>query len=333
MFQFCFVPGAKMIDYTSFFSQIANSQLEAFEEHLRRAIESSLASERHGDLKKWLGIMAQLPPLSRDKIELGNSLVKIAGKITTAEQQKLKEMLMELSPWRKGPFELFGLHIDTEWRSDWKWDRFADEIEDLAGKHVLDVGCGSGYHCWRAKGAGADRVVGIEPGLLYATQFYAIKHYMGKTVPVDILPITFEAFPDDTNCFEAVLSMGVLYHRRSPFDHLFKLRSCLKDAGELILETLIIDGKDGEILVPEGRYARMRNVWFIPSCPTLALWLKKSGFRDVRLVDVTQTTPNEQRRTEWMTFESLADFLDPQDIGKTIEGYPAPKRAVFLARK
>ena len=34
-----------------------------------------------------------------------------------------------------------------------------------------------------------------------------------------------------------------------------------------------------------------------------------------------------------MTTESLADFLDPHDSGKTLEGYPAPLRAVLVARK
>jgi tRNA (mo5U34)-methyltransferase len=34
-----------------------------------------------------------------------------------------------------------------------------------------------------------------------------------------------------------------------------------------------------------------------------------------------------------MTSESLAEFLDPNDPGKTIEGYPAPLRAVLVARK
>ncbi|MEY8213807.1 MAG: DUF1698 domain-containing protein, partial [Colwellia sp.] len=29
--------------------------------------------------------------------------------------------------------------------------------------------------------------------------------------------------------------------------------------------------------------------------------------------------------------QSLSDFLDPQDKNKTIEGYPAPQRAIFIA--
>ncbi|HBX73869.1 MAG TPA: tRNA 5-methoxyuridine(34)/uridine 5-oxyacetic acid(34) synthase CmoB, partial [Halieaceae bacterium] len=132
--------------------------------------------------------------------------------------------------------------------------------------------------------------------------------------------------------FDSVFSMGVLYHRRSPMDHLQELRDCLRPGGQLILETLVIDGPLGATLVPEGRYARMGNVWFLPSPDTLMSWLRKLKFRDVALVDVSITTVEEQRQTEWMRFQSLADFLDPEDATRTIEGYPAPMRAVVTAR-
>jgi tRNA (mo5U34)-methyltransferase len=123
----------------------------------------------------------------------------------------------------------------------------------------------------------------------------------------------------------------VLYHRRSPLDHLLDLKGCLRPGGELVLETLVIEGGAGQVLVPEDRYARMRNVWFIPSCPTLAGWLKRCGYRNVRLIDVAKTTPEEQRSTDWMRFQSLPDFLDPDHPELTVEGLPAPRRAIFLA--
>ena len=125
--------------------------------------------------------------------------------------------------------------------------------------------------------------------------------------------------------------MGVLYHRQSPFEHLITLRDSLKQGGELVLETIVIDGGLGEVLVPEGRYAQMRNVWFLPSCETLMSWLRKCWFADVRLIDVTPTTIEEQRSTDWMTFHSLKDFLDGENPQLTVEGHPAPKRAVITA--
>jgi tRNA (mo5U34)-methyltransferase len=126
--------------------------------------------------------------------------------------------------------------------------------------------------------------------------------------------------------------MGVLYHRRSPMDHLQELKDCLRPGGQLVLETLVIEGGPGETLVPEGRYARMGNVWFLPSPDTLLGWLRKIGFSDPELLDVTVTSTQEQRTTDWMRFHSLENFLDPQDSSRSIEGYPAPCRAIVTAR-
>ena len=98
-----------------------------------------------------------------------------------------------------------------------------------------------------------------------------------------------------------------------------------------MLETMIVDGDVNTVMLPEGRYTKMRNVWFIPSVTTLVAWLKRAGYKNIRLADVNQTSTEEQRATNWMRFESLSDFLDPDDQSKTIEGYPAPKRAVIIA--
>ena len=127
--------------------------------------------------------------------------------------------------------------------------------------------------------------------------------------------------------------MGVLYHRKSPLDHISQLRAQLVNGGELVLETLVVDGDENTVLVPMDRYAKMKNVYFIPSVAALIHWLQKTGFKNVRCVDVAVTSLEEQRKTDWLENESLIDFLDPADHSKTIEGYPAPKRAVILANK
>ena len=125
--------------------------------------------------------------------------------------------------------------------------------------------------------------------------------------------------------------MGVFYHRRSPIDHLLELRHKLRSGGELVLETLVIEGGVNDVLVPDDRYAMMRNVWFLPSSEALMLWAKRAGFKHIRIVDESITTLEEQRATEWMSFHSLENFLDPEDHTKTIEGHPAPRRAVLIA--
>jgi tRNA (mo5U34)-methyltransferase len=252
--------------------------------------------------------------------------------LSEGQRLGIEKLLRNLMPWRKGPYSLYGVDIDTEWRSDLKWDRVLPHISPLAGRTILDVGCGSGYHLWRMIGAGAHLAVGIDPMQLFVCQFEAVRKLLGNDQRAHVLPLGIEQLPE-LNIFDTVFSMGVLYHRRSPLDHLYQLKNQLAKEGELVLETLVVEGDENTVLVPGERYAQMRNVYFIPSALALKNWLEKCGFVDVKIVDHCYTTSEEQRRTSWLTTESLADFLDPNDPTKTIEGYPAPLRAVLVARK
>jgi tRNA (mo5U34)-methyltransferase len=330
MFQFRFAGGHQVIDYQPFLQRLHDAGLARWAEQLKAALPKLLHPERHGDLPRWYAALQALPDWPAAQVDLDRNTVKIGPAPDGGDLQSLRETLMQLHPWRKGPFELFGLHIDTEWRSDWKWSRLKSHISPLAGRKVLDVGCGNGYHCWRMRGAGAELVVGIDPTLLFVMQYAAVQRYIGDA-SVGVLPIGIEQLPPKLRFFDTVFSMGVLYHRRSPFDHLLELREALRPGGELVLETLVIDGGAGEVLVPGDRYARMNNVWFIPSTTELKNWLKKVGFTNAQVANVAATTTEEQRSTEWMTFQSLSQCLDPGDHGRTVEGYPAPKRAVIVA--
>ena len=137
--------------------------------------------------------------------------------------------------------------------------------------------------------------------------------------------------PAKMQSFDTVFSMGILYHRKSPIDHLIELKDLLNDGGELVLDTLVVEGDEGHCLMPHGRYAKMRNVWFIPSTEMLLLWLRRTGFKNPRLVNLNRTSLQEQQRTDWMDWESLEDFLNPTDSNRTVEGYPAPLRATLVA--
>lgn len=308
-------------------------QLANFEDALLHGLYQGWRKiEQHGDYARWRTGIDALPPVKPSSIDLHTDSVRIGmPDDTDMNDDDLREALMQMHPWRKGPFSFFGMHINTEWRSDWKWQRVAEEIQPLNGRTVLDVGCGSGYHLWRMLGAGAERVIGIDPTQLFCMQFACMKRYM-PDAKAWVLPIGVDDMPDTMQAFDTVFSMGILYHRRSPIDHLLQLKGLLRPGGELVLETLIIDGDTDSCLMPHGRYAKMRNVWFIPSVPMLEVWLARAGFSDIRCVDECVTTVEEQRQTAWMQFESLPDFLHPHDSRRTIEGYPAPKRAVLLAR-
>ncbi len=299
---------------------------------LPEQITSGLCEKRFGDLASWRTALEALPLVTTQHIDLQSGvIVGSAEEQPEAVRQCIRQQLEQLIPWRKGPYQVHGTFIDTEWRSDWKWDRVLPHLSPLKGKTVLDVGCGNGYHCWRMFGEGAERVIGIDPSPRFIVQFLMLKHFIGN-VPVDVLPLPMEAVAENLQAFDTVFSMGVLYHRRSPIDHIMELKGALKPGGELVLETLIIEGDEGKVLVPEGRYAMMNNVWFLPSAPTLLGWLRKCGFTAAKVVDINQTSTDEQRQTDWMRFHSLANFLDPNDHSKTAEGHPAPLRAVVTAQ-
>ncbi|MGL6259924.1 tRNA 5-methoxyuridine(34)/uridine 5-oxyacetic acid(34) synthase CmoB [Vibrio sp. WXL210] len=322
-----------MFNFANFYQLIAqDTRLQPWLNTLPQQLTDWQNAE-HGDFARWVRALNKIPSGQpdqinlTDKVEVGNDTPMPIG-----ELKKLENLLRTFHPWRKGPYHVHGIHIDTEWRSDWKWDRVLPHITPLKNRSVLDVGCGNGYHMWRMLGEGARLCVGIDPSHLFLIQFEAIRKLMGDDQRAHLLPLGIEQLPK-LEAFDTVFSMGVLYHRRSPLDHLIQLKDQLVSGGELILETLVIEGDENAVLVPVDRYAQMRNVYFFPSAKALKVWLEQVGFVNVRIVDENTTSVGEQRTTEWMTHNSLPDYLDPNDPSKTVEGYPAPRRAILVANK
>lgn len=326
------LPPELMSDWEILSARWQDGPLQSWLSVLPDQIKTGLSEERYGDLPRWRAALASLPLLPATGLHLNSARVGFSGSAPEEKIASLHTALMGLHPWRKGPYELCGLHIDTEWRSDWKWDRLAPALSPLTGRRVLDVGCGNGYHCWRMLGAGATEVIGIDPTPLFVLQFKALQHFLQQP-GIHVLPLTLEAMPEHLPVFDTVFSMGVLYHRRDPMDHLKSLKSKMTPGGQLVLETLVIDGDDDALLQPGGRYAKMGNVWQLPSPGLAQRWLQHAGFDSIELIDVGPTSLEEQRRTSWMTFHSLEQFLDPNNRSLTIEGFPAPLRAIFTAQR
>ncbi|NKB77135.1 MAG: tRNA 5-methoxyuridine(34)/uridine 5-oxyacetic acid(34) synthase CmoB [Gammaproteobacteria bacterium] len=315
-------------------SGLEHTVLSPIKDTLLQATKDILTTRKHGDLVRWVSEIDSLPVITPSSLMLNNAAVTI-GCVDDCDDEvkaELKQGLMALHPWRKGPFNLFGVEIDSEWRSDMKWSRLEEYLGSFQDKTVLDIGCGNGYYLLRMLGSGAKCALGIDPTLLFLAQFTAIKKYLanlnGFILPLKSEELQFTKMEEHHIQFDTVLSMGILYHRRNPVDHLMEAKKCLKPGGELILETLIIDGDEEDELIPEGRYAKMRNVWTIPTIPKLLTQLQTAGFTHNAIVDVSKTTSEEQRRTQWMKFESLGDFLDPNNSRETMEGHPAPRRVV-----
>jgi len=311
----------------------------ALNEHLDTLVErtnQAFTSGRWGEIDVWQQAINHLPQdLIVESIDLISKAVTIQFKQETLEQtSQIQHQAMQLHPWRKGPFQIGNTLIDTEWQSWMKWERIMNHQPNFKQCHVLDIGCGNGYYAWQMLGQGADMVLGVDPSMKFVYQWLMLKHFIDQKQPSNfwILPFGLEDLPEHAMQFDWVLSMGVLYHRRSPIDHLLQLKSLVKPTGKVLLETLIVETdatNPNDCLVPEKRYAKMPNTWFIPSIQHLTTWLNRAGFKQVEVWDISPTTTDEQRKTPWMTFESLKDFLAPNNHKLTIEGYPAPVRAVL----
>ena len=297
-----------------------------------------IAKEKRLDLEYGLEktcreAFQKLPDIHPSEVNLSSDWIKIGSKddISDTDYKKLYSILEKFSPWRKGPFDLFGIKIDTEWVSYIKWNRLKNNISSLKGKRVLDIGCSSGYYMLRMLEQKPSMVLGVDPQILFYYQFLTLKKYI-ELPDIYYIPGAMEELPTFHKYFDTIFSMGILYHRKSPVEALQNIHKNLKKNGELVLETLIIGGGSDTALFPVDRYAKMKNVYFIPTVKCLESWLKRAKFTNIKTIDISITTAEEQRRTEWINTESLEDFLDPSDPLKTVEGYPAPLRVVITAK-
>ncbi len=286
----------------------------------------------NGNVPKWEQAIEQIKIQNTGSLDFITPYLNISTH--NINNLILEKSLKQLMPWRKGPYKIDDLQLDSEWRGDMKWHRLTSHIKPLKDKVVLDVGSGNGYFTYLMAISGAEIALGIEPFLLFNYQFQAIRTLINKPPNAFVLPLRLEEIPKKP-LFDTVFSMGVLYHQQDHRLHLKQLKDVMRPGGELILETLIIDLEKVDKIIPKGRYAKMRNVYCLPSENTLRTWLEDEAFKNIKLLDITKTTSKEQRATHWIgnNTQSLKDFLDPNNSNLTIEGLPAPKRAIFICQK
>lgn len=313
-----------------FFEATRNTDLVTFHPALHQALAQHYEQPSHGRTTEWNRVLEVLPKLDNSHYCFDQDSINVTT-LSKIDLDSFRHNLKALIPWRKGPWNLLGVKIDSEWQSDWKWRRLQLHITPLQGRRVLDVGTGNGYFLYRMLGDGATFALGIDPSRLFLYQFQAIQNLLPAN-NAHILPLCSEHLPP-FNYFDTVFSLGVLYHRRAPLNHITELLSFLRPGGELVLETLVVLGTDDTILIPRDRYASMANVWFLPSPIALKNMLRRLGLMHIRIVDINQTQICEQRSTEWMPFHSLPQFLHPDNKNMTLEGYPAPRRAIVIGVK
>jgi len=286
-----------------------------------------------GNYQKFKAVLETLPEVMPSFIDLESRAVTIgdSSDLSIAEKNLLMDKLEQLCPWRKGPFNLFGILIDSEWQSWMKWERLLHHITNLKGRRVLDIGSSNGYYMFKAAAGHPLMVLGVEPQSTFYFQYLALQKFL-KQENVFCLPVPHDQMPKMDKYFDTVFCMGVLYHRKSPIQMLKDICDSMRSGGELVLENLIIHSKKNVCLFPKDRYAKMRNVFFIPDLLVMESWLLRAGFTNIRCVDIIKTSLEEQRKTRWIQTETLKDFLDSNDPDKTVEGYPAPVRAIFIAQ-
>lgn len=286
-----------------------------------------------GNFLRFKTVLDSIPDFIPSVTDLEKNAVTVGAKsdLTSEESLLLDDKLQQLCPWRKGPFDLFGITVDSEWQSWMKWDRLKHHIGSLKGRRILDIGSSNGYYMFRMAAQDPLMVLGVEPQSSFYFQYLTIQKFL-RQKNVYCLPVPHDQLPKMKGYFDMVFCMGVLYHRKSPVEMLKDIADSMRPGGELVLENLIIDSKQNLCLFPRDRYAKMRNVFFIPDILAMESWLMRAGFTNIRCVDVVKTSLDEQRKTRWIQTETLQDFLDPNDPDKTVEGYPAPVRAIFIAQ-
>ena len=152
--------------------------------------QTILEHHPHGDLAAWLEALRALPP-TQCALDADRAAPRLGNAATDA--QYLREVLLRLHPWRKGPLELGGVLIDTEWRSDWKWERIRPFL-DLENQRVLDIGCGNGYFGWRMLAAGARLVVGVDPspGMMSQAHLPGVQLVEGRAEAIPFPDASFD---------------------------------------------------------------------------------------------------------------------------------------------
>ncbi|MCP3944598.1 MAG: tRNA 5-methoxyuridine(34)/uridine 5-oxyacetic acid(34) synthase CmoB [Desulfobacteraceae bacterium] len=317
-----------------FLKQHLEFKLDPWYEALSTIISEKRAflDQTKGNFQRFKTIVDSLPDFVPSKVDLRSNHVLVGDKtdISLDERKNLHGKLAQLCPWRKGPFNLFGVEIDTEWQSWMKWDRLTPHLPELAGRRILDIGSSSGYYMFRMAAENPLFVLGLEPQSSFYYQYLAVQKFL-RQKNVFCLPITHDQLPRMDRYFDLVFCMGILYHRKSPIEMLKDIHDSLRKGGQIVLENLVLDSRENICLFPRDRYSKMRNVFFIPDLLVMESWLVRAGFTNIQCVDVEKTCLGEQRKTDWIQTESLKDFLDPKDHNRTIEGYPAPVRAVFIA--
>jgi tRNA (mo5U34)-methyltransferase len=282
------------------------------------------------NIRPYQEAIAALPLFENIETSFGDRVTITIPYLSEKDARQIEETARLMLPWRKGPFQINDLFIDSEWQSQIKYNLLEPHF-DLRDKIVGDIGCNNGYYLFRMLTHQPKKLVGFDPSAIYYSQFQFIEHFIQSGITYELLGVEHVEFYEHK--FDVLFCLGVLYHRADPVGMLKSLFKGLNKGGELILDTFMIDGDDEICLTPRERYSKIPNIYFVPTVKALESWCLRAGFERVEVLEIKKTDLTEQRKTNWINTQSLEDFLDPNDPDKTVEGYPAPKRVYIKAYK
>jgi len=315
---------------SDYIENIDNSDAKSELRLLKKEREAQLFS---GHLETYRKAITSLPLKKAEHLIFDQKVVTIGAKeeLDATQSECLDNALKAFIPWKKGPFNIFGTEIDSEWRSDLKWERIKPHVS-LSGKRVADIGCHNGYFMFRMAAENPELVVGIEPVPKHWFNFQMLQRFTQlPNLHFELLGVEhMHLWP---GFFDTIFCLGILYHHTDPISMLRKIHKAMKPGAELIIDCQGIIGDDPIALMPKGRYAKARGIWWLPTKTALANWLSRTMFKDIECFYDEPLEPTEQRTSTWAPIDSLSEFLDPSDSSLTIEGYPAPRRFYVKCRK
>ena len=310
----------------------AHSYLKTYSSELQLSEIEAIRHEKFKELqlpklKPYVDALNGIEFFQTQHFNFSDAVVEIghSDELSSTQKEHYLKALQTFVPWKKGPFRLFGTDIDSEWRSDMKWERISNEAGSLEGKKIADIGCHNGYFMFRMAAENPDLVVGFEPYGKHLLNYQLMQGFANiPSLAFELLGVEhIHLYP---GFFDKIFCLGILYHHTDPVGLLRKIKSSLNKGGELYIDCQGIEGDDPVALVPSGRYACARGIWFLPTLPALINWVKRAGFSHAECFYGAPLGTDEQRETSWAPVKSLKDFLDPADPTRTVEGYPAPWR-------
>ena len=282
------------------------------------------------NIKPLWEAIESLPTSENTKVILGDTVEMLPDNLTDKDEKYIYDSAKLMHPWRKGPFQVSKTFIDSEWKSNLKYNLLRPHF-NLKDKIVGDIGCNNGYYLFRMMEENPKRLVGFDPAAITYCQFHFLNHFIQSDIKYELLGVEHVEYYEHK--FDVLFCLGVLYHRADPIGMLKSLFKGLNVGGELILDTFMIDGEEEVCLTPRDRYSKMANIYFIPTVNALKNWCYRAGFEELEVLNIVKTEPDEQRRTDWINTQSLTDFLDKENQNRTVEGYPAPKRVYLKAKR